>query len=73
MTDNRFADRLVNTPFCAVYSYMKKSNIPSSSTARANGMTPIAEFTDSGNEQTVVYRICREEWKKLTPEKPRSL
>ena len=45
-----------------VYSYMKKANIPSSATARANGMTLLNEFTDSEDEQTVVYGISREEW-----------
>lgn len=51
-----------HTPFGRVYSYMKKSNIPSSATARANGMSLLDEFTDDENEQTVVYGISREEW-----------
>ena len=45
-----------------VYSYMKKSNIPSSATACANGMTLLDEFTDDEGEQTVVYGISRHEW-----------
>ena len=50
-----------HTTFNMVYSYMKKSNIPSSSTARANGMTLLDEFTDDEREQTVVYGISRSE------------
>lgn len=51
-----------NTTFGMVYSYMKKSNIPSSATACANGMTLLDEFTDDMGEQTVVYGISRHEW-----------
>ena len=54
-----------NTPFNWVYSYMKKSNIPSSATARANGMRLVDEFTDNEGEQTVVYAITRKEWQTL--------
>lgn len=50
-----------HTPFGMVYSYMKKSNLPSSSTAQANGMTLLDEFTDDEGEQTVVYGISRAE------------
>lgn len=49
-----------------VYSYMKKENLPSSATARANGMTLLYEFTDEENEQTVVYGISRAEWNART-------
>ena len=52
----------MNTTFGAVYSCMKKSNIPSSATARANGMSPLREFTDDEGEQTVIYGISRAEW-----------
>lgn len=52
----------LHTTFGMVYSYMKKSNIPSSATARANGMSLLDEFIDDENEQTVVYGISREEW-----------
>ena len=54
-----------NTPFNRVYSYMKKANIPSSATARANGMRLVEEFTDKEGEQTVVYAITRKEWQTL--------
>ena len=53
-----------NTTFGAVYSYMKKANVPSSAVARANGMTLLGEFTDDEDEQTVVYGIRREESEK---------
>ena len=52
-----------------VYSYMKKKNIPSSATARANGMHRIGQFTDSEGESTVIYGILREEWLKFGSEK----
>ena len=51
-----------NTTFGAVYSYMKEANIPSSATARANGMTLLNKFTDDEGEQSVVYGISRNEW-----------
>ncbi len=51
--------------FGMVYSYMKKENLPSSATARANGMRRLSEFTDAEGEQTVVYGISRPEWEAL--------
>ena len=43
---------------------MKKANLASSATARANGMKLLDEFTDAEGEQTVVYGIRREEWEE---------
>lgn len=54
-----------NTPVNILYSYMKKSNVPSSATAMANGMRKVDEFTDEENEVTVVYAITRGEWENL--------
>ena len=54
-----------HTAFDRVYSYMKKANVPSAATARANGMHLVEEFTDAEGEQTVVYAITREEWQAL--------
>ena len=54
-----------NTPFCRLYSYMKKTNIASSATARANGMGLVDEFTDNEGEQTVVYAITRDQWQTI--------
>lgn len=54
-----------NTPFNRIYSYMKKANVPSSATARANGMRLTDEFTDKEGDQTVVYAITRMEWQTL--------
>lgn len=51
-----------HTPFGMVCSYMKKTNIPSAATARANGMTLMEAFVDGEGEQTVVYGISRAEW-----------
>ncbi len=57
-----------NTTFGMVYSYMKKTNIPSAATAAANGMTLLDEFTDDEGDQTVVYGISRAEWNARIPE-----
>ena len=54
-----------NTPFNMIYSYMKKDNIPSSATARSNGMSLIKEFTDSEGEQSAAYCITRGEWLEM--------
>lgn len=43
------------TPFRQVFSYMKKSNIPSSATAKSIGMTLIEEYTDAEGDITCVY------------------
>ena len=51
-----------NTTFEMVYSYMKKTNSPSSAVALANGMSQLNEFTDEEGELTVVYGISRAEW-----------
>lgn len=55
----------MHTTFGMVYSYMKKRNVPSSATARANGMTLMGEFTDAEDEQTVVYGISCAEWSAM--------
>lgn len=54
-----------NTPFNVLFSYMKKKNVASYSTAIANGMSKVEEFYDDKNEMTVVYAITRNEWKLL--------
>lgn len=51
-----------NTPFDALYSYMKEDNVPSSATARANGMRLLGTYTDREGERTAVYGIARTEW-----------
>ncbi len=61
-----------NTTFGMVYSYMKKSNIPSSATARANGMTLLTEFTDKEGEQTVVFGISRAQWQNQKASKKKA-
>ena len=50
------------TPFGMVYSYMKQSNLPSATVARANGTTLLREFTDDEQEQTAIYGISRTDW-----------
>ena len=54
-----------NTPFGAVYSYMKKDNTASRATAAASGMRCAGEFTDTEDEQSVFYEITRAEWREL--------
>lgn len=54
-----------NTPFNILYSYMKKTNIASSATAIANGMSKTDEFFDEEASITVVYAITRNEWLQL--------
>ena len=54
-----------NTPFGAIYSYMKYTNVGSYSTAIANGMRLVDEFEDDVNTVTRVYCITRSEWLEL--------
>ncbi len=54
-----------NTPFNVLYSYMKKRNVASAATARANGMSLVGEYIDAESEQTEIYAITRQEWLKL--------
>ena len=54
-----------NTPFNAVYSYMKRDNTPSSGVAMANGMKLVEEFRDDEGEISSAYAITRQEWEKL--------
>lgn len=53
-----------NRDFPALYSYMTVENIPSQATAKSLGMTKIKEYFD-GEENLAVYKITREEWKRL--------
>lgn len=50
------------TPFCKVFSYMKKSNIASSSVALGIGMKFERDFTDAEGETTSVYAVTRDEY-----------
>ena len=51
-----------NTPFRAVYSYMKHTNVPSYKTAISYGCSQVDEYTDDMNEITKVFAITRAEW-----------
>ena len=51
-----------NTPFNAVYSYMKHTNEPSYKTAIAYGCKQVGAYKDDRNEITKVFAITREEW-----------
>jgi len=53
-----------NTQYNEVYSYMNKFNIASRKVAEKNGMTFIEEYIED-NIPHVVYKITKEEWKKL--------
>ena len=48
-----------NTPFRAVYSYMKAENIPSIRTAMAYGCEYAGEFLDDEGERTKVFVLRR--------------
>ena len=48
-----------NTPFRAVYSYMKAENIPSIRTAMAYGCTDAGKFRDEEGEMTKVFVLRR--------------
>ena len=49
-----------NTPFRAIYSYMKAENIPSIRTAMAYGCEYAGEFRDEEGEMTKVFILRRE-------------
>ncbi|MCR5491271.1 MAG: GNAT family N-acetyltransferase [Bacilli bacterium] len=54
--------------FDEVYSYMDVNNLPSSKTAEANGMTFLHLYVTKAKETCKVYRITREEWKRIIDE-----
>ena len=54
-----------NTNYNAVYSYMKYTNIGSSSTAKAIGMKKIKEYPDPKNTVSYAYEITRSEWETM--------
>ena len=45
---------------------MKYTNVPSSRTAMSYGCSKVDEYADDVNEITYVYRITKDEWRKLT-------
>ena len=49
-----------NTPFKALYSYMKAENMPSWKTAESIGMHLVENYVDGEGEKTLVYVIERE-------------
>ena len=53
-----------NTPFRAIYSYMKAENIPSIRTAMAYGCEYAGEFRDEEGDMTKVFILRREETMK---------
>ena len=53
-----------NTPFRALYSYMKAENIPSIRTAMAYGCEYAGEFRDEEGDMTKVFILRREETMK---------
>ena len=53
-----------HTPFQVVYSYMKYTNEPSARTAMAYGCREIGGYVNEDNEQTRVFALSREAWKK---------
>ena len=53
-----------NTEYDELYSYMDGDNLPSYSTAIANGMKKRKEYFESSNEKLLVYSITRQEWEE---------
>lgn len=58
----------LNTSYDTVYSYMKYTNIASYSTAAANGMHRVKEYSDPKNTISYAYAITREEWQRIKNE-----
>lgn len=54
-----------NTEYDSLYSYMKHTNCASYSTAIANGMRKINEFSDERYGIMYAYKITRAEWKMI--------
>lgn len=54
-----------HTPYDAVYSYCKYTNVPSFRTAEAIGMRFVKEYPEEANELTHVSAITRAEWEQL--------
>lgn len=54
-----------NYDYDEVYSYMDADNLPSYKTAEANGMTFLHLYTTKDGEVCRVYRITRQEWRKI--------
>lgn len=50
-----------NTPFNAIYSYMKYTNVGSYSVALKNGMKLVEEYEDPANTISKTYATTREE------------
>ena len=59
-----------NTQYDILYSYMKYTNIASSSTAAAIGMKKLKEYPDPKNTISCVYAITRSEWEALKKDNP---
>ena len=54
-----------NTDYDRIFSYMKYTNVASSSTALANGMKKVREYPDPKNTVSYVFAITRQEWQEL--------
>ena len=54
-----------NTPFGAVYSYMKNTNLPSARTALSYGCRLAGGYEDGVNGLTSVFVLTREEWERI--------
>lgn len=54
-----------NTPYDALYSCMKHTNVASYSTAIANGMRKVKAYPDPKNTVSYAFAITRAEWEAL--------
>ena len=54
-----------HTEYDTLYSYMKYTNVASSLTAQAIGMTKVKAYPDEDNGISYAYAITRKEWQEL--------
>ena len=54
-----------NTPFQIIYSYMKRTNVPSARTALSWGCRPVDEYADEENGAIKVFALARAAWERM--------
>ena len=53
------------TKYDRMYSYMKYTNLASSATAQAIGMTKVKEYADDVNGISFVYAMTKDQWNEM--------
>jgi RimJ/RimL family protein N-acetyltransferase len=54
-----------HTKYDRMYSYMKYTNLASSATAQAIGMTKVKEYADNVNGISFVYAMTKDQWNEM--------